>query len=111
MEKFMPCPFCGKVPKIIVLDGEGNIRDECYEQDPWSGIGYVIDHCVDDDEDDNTVCPIATFPHESIGTQMYDSKEEAIERWNRRTKTIDSTQEKAEKEFNEAKARCTKRKS
>jgi hypothetical protein len=75
-----PCPFCGGVAKILVSDDEGNDRNEEYEQDPWSGLSFKIAHTFDGNES----CPIATHLGETIGSILYDSREELIERWNLR---------------------------
>ena len=82
MKKFKPCPFCGRLPKTLVSDSEGNIRPDEYEQDPWSGLGYQLEHLAV--EEDKIVCPVATFKDDYLGTQIYDSREEAIEAWNSR---------------------------
>lgn len=66
--------------KIIICDDEGNIRDKEYEQDPWSGLSYMLYH----DEADNPDCPIAHERGSSLGRWMYDTREEAIESWNKR---------------------------
>lgn len=83
MNKLKPCPFCGETPKILVLDDEGNVHfGEGYEQNPWSGLGYGLCHIAN--QEISPVCPIGTFEDETIGTQIYDSREEVIEIWNRR---------------------------
>lgn len=82
MEKFKPCPFCGEMPRILVSDDEGNMRPDEYEKDPWSGLGFQIEHIAV--EEDDPICPVATFEGESIGTRIYDSRDEAIEAWNSR---------------------------
>ena len=52
-DRLLPCPFCGEVPLIIIIDDEGNIKrdwdDETvleYEEDPWSGLYYQIYHPI-----------------------------------------------------------------
>lgn len=78
-----PCPFCGSMIRIVVTDDEGNIHDDDYENDPWSGLGYQLYHNITDDP--NELCPIAKHEGEGImGVWIYDSKEEAIAVWNRR---------------------------
>ena len=90
MSNLEPCPFCGIRPKIIVCDGEGNThREPGYEENPWSGLCYAIEHHVGQSPE----CPIATFaPEDSIieyiGTWTYDTREEAIEAWNKRTQEV-----------------------
>lgn len=78
-----PCPFCGGKAKLSISDDEGNHRDQNYENDPWSGLSFRIQHNYDENKD----CPIASYtPAEggSIGVHLYDSREEAIEAWNTR---------------------------
>lgn len=75
-----PCPFCGGKVKIQIRNAEGNLRDEEYEKDPWSGLTYSIGHYTGD----NPNCPIATYKEDIIGVYLYESKNEAIEAWNRR---------------------------
>lgn len=81
-EELKPCPFCGGKAKLQITDDEGNFHDEEYEKNPWSGLGYVIMHNIDEDYD----CPIAKYEDESMGIYIYGSKEEAIKTWNRRCK-------------------------
>ncbi len=73
-----PCPFCGGKVKLVVCDHEGNIHDDDYENDPWSGLSYAIDHDVNSNPD----CPIAHDPSEFLGRYLYDTREEAITTWN-----------------------------
>lgn len=74
-ELFKPCPFCGNKPTIVVCDNEGNVHYDGYEFDPWSGLGYRIVHY-------HEWCPAATDENGSYW--IYDTREEAIENWNRR---------------------------
>lgn len=74
-----PCPFCGKIPEIIVCDDEGNIRTKDYEEDPWSGLSFALMHNMND----NNECIIATYRDELLGIHLFDSREEAIEMWNK----------------------------
>lgn len=84
MEKeLLPCPFCGSQIRIVVCDDEGNIHEDDYENDPWSGLGYRLYHDIADFKDVN--CPIAG--HEGsgeMGIWIYNTREDAIEAWNRR---------------------------
>ena len=80
MDELKPCPFCGGSAKIIVCDDEGNHRDPNYQLDPWSGLGYMLYHY----DEDNPECPIAHECGSQCGRYIYDTKEEAIEAWNRR---------------------------
>ncbi len=80
-----PCPFCGGEAEIIVCDDEGNIHDEAgYEAAPWSGLAYQIRHTVES----NDGCPIAQYEEDggSVGTYLYDSREEAAAAWNCRAR-------------------------
>ena len=84
MAELRHCPFCGAEIRIVVCDDEGNIHTDDYEQDPWSGLGYLLYHDITDDCAES--CPIAKHEGEGVmGTQIYDSRKEAIEAWNRRT--------------------------
>lgn len=82
-DDLQPCPFCGGVVHIVICDHEGNLHSKEYEQDPWSGIGYMLYH---DTRDDVTgKCPIAGHECEGVlGTFIYDTREEAEYAWNRR---------------------------
>lgn len=77
-----PCPFCGGSAKIGVSDAEGNQRDEEYEQDPWSGLSYTLQHS----HEENEGCPIAKYECDGagVGVYLYDSREEAAAAWNKR---------------------------
>ncbi len=81
--KLLSCPFCGGKVRILVCDDEGNIHNDEYENDPWSGLGYRLYHDIDDDPTGE--CPIAGNEGEgTMGVWIYDTREEAIETWNRR---------------------------
>lgn len=85
-ERLKPCPFCGKVPQIYVCDEEGNIRNDDYENDPWSGLSYAICH-IDEVEQNGVDCPVATHDGEILGTRLYESIDELVECWNGRSET------------------------
>ena len=51
---------------------------------PWSGLCYAICHEMDDSKGNNNICPISMYEGEQIGTQLYDTVDELVERWNRR---------------------------
>lgn len=80
-EKLRPCPFCGGEARLQLTDDEGNFKDESYLEDPYSGVGYVIMHDTNNSTSD---CPIATDSDSSQGSYIYDSKQEAIDAWNKR---------------------------
>jgi hypothetical protein len=70
MPKFEPCPFCGGEAKIIVCDDEGNHHNDGYENDPWSGLGFMLCH----DEESNPDCPIAHEVGSQCGRTIYGSR-------------------------------------
>ena len=80
----LPCPFCGVVPKICICDDEGNIRDENYLNDSFSGLSFGIEHTLA--QEGAEYCPIATYKGEGIGAILYDSVDELVRYWNRRAK-------------------------
>jgi len=83
-QKLKPCPFCGSGIRIFVCDDEGNLHTNDYEKDPWSGLGYKLYHDITDDPTEK--CPIAQHEGEGeMGIWIYNTREEAIEAWNRRT--------------------------
>lgn len=87
MVELKPCPFCGCEIKIIVCDDEGNEHGADYEQDPWSGLGYMLYHDITDDPEEK--CPIARHQYEGVmGVFIYDTREEAAEAWNRRAENV-----------------------
>jgi hypothetical protein len=84
-EELKSCPFCGGEADFILTDSEGNLRPESYLDEPWSGVGYLIDH----NNEKNVDCPIANHPQECVGSFIYDSKQDAIKAWNTRTDISD----------------------
>ena len=78
--ELLPCPFCGGEVKIILCDDEGNHHGDEYENDPWSGIGFMLYH----DENQNADCTIAHEEGGQFGRWIYDTRKEAIKAWNTR---------------------------
>lgn len=74
------CPFCGGVVRIEPCDDEGNYpKGPEYEENPWSGLGYIICHAKSDADGE---CPIAKSDgEEMMGRFIYDTREEAAEAW------------------------------
>lgn len=75
-----PCPFCGGKVNIIICDDEGNHHSGTYEHNPWSGLGYLLEH----NEIDNPNCPIAHEEYGNLGRTIYDEREDAAKAWNTR---------------------------
>lgn len=74
-KKLKPCPFCGGAACIGVRDDEGNVRGMDYEDSPYSGLCYVIEHDVLD-------CPAS---HEVGGEDyLFRTYDEAVDTWNHR---------------------------
>ena len=80
-----PCPFCGKSVNVLICDGEGNKKDEEYAKNPYSGLTYAIEHTAHIDITSGINCPIAHLRGDHLGIFLYDSMEELIENWNRRS--------------------------
>ena len=78
--KLKTCPFCNGEVELKVSDDEGNSRPDEYENDPWSGLTFRLDHPREKNKD----CPIAHYEDEIMGTYLYESREEATEAWNNR---------------------------
>ena len=88
MAELKPCPFCGAKIRIVVCDDEGNLHCDEYEENPWSGLGYRLYHDIADDPTEK--CPIAGHEAEGeMGIWIYDTREKAIEAWNRRAEDED----------------------
>ena len=83
MNSELICPFCKGKVRVAICDDEGNIHDDGYKDDPWSGLGYLLVH-EEKDVPKGKHCPIATFDRDELGlgTMIYDSREEAEEAWN-----------------------------
>lgn len=78
-----PCPFCGtKNLSIGVYDEECNYHGELgcdYQNAPYSGLSFGIIH-------DKTDCILKQVSdNETVGDWYYDTVEEAVAAWNRRT--------------------------
>ena len=78
-EKLKPCPFCGGEARLVVCDSEGNVHDESYEADPYSGLSYAIVHGSDGCCGE---CPVSTS---DLLPWLYETREEAAKAWNRRS--------------------------
>lgn len=82
------CPFCGGKVSIVLCDDEGNLRDESYREDPYSGLGFMLRHT----HEENPECPIASYECDGGilgGVYIYDTEEEAAEAWNKRDENYD----------------------
>lgn len=82
MNKLKPCPFCGNKVSILISDDEGNIHNDDYTEDPYSGLAYSIGHIYED----AIMCPIAMHQDNGglLGVLLFDTIEEAINIWNKR---------------------------
>ena len=80
-EPLKPCPWCDVPATVMVCDEEGNIHDDGYEDDPWSGLKFALRH---DEDNAGRDCPIATENGAILGNWLYDTREEAENAWNRR---------------------------
>jgi hypothetical protein len=81
MTDLKPCPFCGIMPRLVITDDEGNLRNESYESDPFSGIAYSVAHNGPDVEEAS--CPAITDDNDA-GPWIFEKKKEAIKAWNKR---------------------------
>jgi len=98
VSKLKTCPFCGEKIGIHIMDAEGNMRDESYLDDPWSGVSYSIKHYATDENS----CPIAGHEDESVGIWLYNTKEELIQAWNRRADHIPEASKKGKPTIKES---------
>lgn len=82
MIKPKPCPFCGGKVAVVICDDEGNLHDDEYLSNPYSGVGYKLRHT----HELNPECPIAKYDEDGgiVGVIIYDTAEDAIDAWNRR---------------------------
>ena len=83
MDKLRQCPFCGGLAKIVLCDDEGNLHNEDYALKPYSGVGFMIRHT----HEENQQCPIARYEVDGGivgGVYIYDTEEKAAEAWNKR---------------------------
>lgn len=76
----LKCPFCNGSVWAVVCDEEGNIHDDSYADDPWSGLSYAIVH-REEDVPDSEFCPICS--DELIGGKIYDNTDELSAAWSR----------------------------
>lgn len=77
--KVKPCGICGEMPVFLLTDEEGNLRNESYLENPYSGILYCISHPTAEGND----CPLGTGERERLSMWGYDTLEEAKAAWNR----------------------------
>lgn len=56
--------------------------DEDYLTRPYSGLYFALRHEIKEEQPNEEICPIATHPYEILGTQLYESIDELVERWN-----------------------------
>lgn len=81
------CRYCGGKIRTVICDNEGNIHDEEYLKEPYSGVGYMLAH----DRSDvpaGIECPICT-QDDAIGSRIYDTEDEAYEAAYRVLPTLD----------------------
>lgn len=83
MESIKPCPFCGGTIELRVTDDCGNWRPEEYEFDADAKKRQDIYFQIVHHENAAGNCPIWCYADEGF-TQLYESREDAINAWNRR---------------------------
>ena len=78
----MPCGCDGCPYGNVRRDDDGNLHDDDYLFNPYSGVGYKLRHT----HELNPECPIAEYEEDegTVGVHIYDTAEDAIEAWNRR---------------------------
>ena len=68
IERLLPCPFCGGYPRII----------------PYGySDGFIIEHPTGYEES-TPLCPIGNDEGKGIGVIFYETRQEAIQAWNKR---------------------------
>lgn len=86
--KPLNCPFCNGKVKIGIYDDEGNLHNEEYEKNPYSGLWYAIQHFYRDVPKRLEGCFLAswdsTFYEEHIG-RRFATKEGLLKYWNMRS--------------------------
>lgn len=76
------CPFCGEEIEIVPLDKDLTVMgDDFLCNHPNHVIGFALYHAEKDDND----CAIANYGDTFIGAMIYDTIDEAVERWNIRS--------------------------
>ena len=88
MKELKCCPFCGGKVRIGIYDDEGNLHNEEYEKNPYSGLHYAIQHFEKDVPKDVDGCFLASFDsifnEEHIGYTCA-TRKELIDSWNMRS--------------------------
>lgn len=46
------------------------------------GLYFALRHEIKEEQPNEEICPIATHPYEILGTQLYESIDELVKRWN-----------------------------
>ena len=69
----MKCPICGAELEIVICDDEGNDHCEEYENDPYSGLTFSLQHPYTAKE-----CILKGKYHDNL----YDSREELKHHYN-----------------------------
>ena len=93
------CPFCGGEVTLVVCDDEGNIHDNEYENNPWSGLGYMLYHDLTNCPN-GLICPIAGHEEEGVlGAYIYDTRAEAVSVWSSQMSGYQFINDESEIEF------------